>query len=119
MSAAEGIKAAGMKNDTLKAQLEPYFEQGLELWLESGALRFKAPKELLTKPLMSLLKANKADILAWLQTETESEVQSSAELIDEYPLAYTQGAIWMLYRFAPNSPAYNTTFACVLASQVN
>ena len=119
MSAAEGVKAADTKNDALKAQLEPYFDQGLELWLESGALRFKAPKELLSKPLMSLLKANKADILAWLQTESESEPQIAAELIDEYPLAYTQGAIWMLYKFAPNSPAYNTTFACVLAAQVN
>ncbi|HVL01670.1 MAG TPA: condensation domain-containing protein, partial [Dongiaceae bacterium] len=97
--------------------LQPHFEQGLELWLENGMLRFKAPKEVLTPALMSLLKQNKEAILTWLQSEQNKSAEPT--IVDEYPLAYTQGAIWMLYRFAPNSPAYNTTFACVLNGAVN
>lgn len=97
-------------------QLQPHFERGLELWLENGLLRFKAPKETLTPELMALLKQNKPAILAWLTAEQPAV---AAQVVDEYPLAFTQGAIWMLYRFAPHSPAYNTTFACVLGEAVN
>jgi len=104
----------------VKQLLQPHLDKGLELWLEGDALRFKAPKELMTQDLVAILKANKPDILAWLQDEaSQSQVVQQAELIDEYPLAFTQGAIWMLYKFAPNSPAYNTTFACTLAMDVD
>ena len=98
--------------------LQPHFEQGLELWLEGEMLRFKAPKEILTPALMGLLKQNKEAILAWLKAEQQHQ-NIAPRIVDEYPLAFTQGAIWMLYRFAPNSPAYNTTFACVLNGAVN
>ncbi len=97
--------------------LQPHLAQGLELWLEGEMLRFKAPKEILTPALMTLLKQNKEAILAWLRAERQQ--QDASRVVDEYPLAYTQGAIWMLYRFAPHSPAYNTTFACVLNGAIN
>ena len=32
----------------VKQILQPHLDQGLELWLEGEALRFKAPKELMT-----------------------------------------------------------------------
>ncbi len=102
----------------VKALLQPHLEKGLELWMEGDALRFKAPKEMLTKDLMGVLKANKQGIIDWLQSENASEEPAQATMVDEYPLAYTQGAIWMLYKFAPASPAYNTTFACTLSQRV-
>ena len=103
----------------VKHILQPHLDQGLELWLEGDALRFKAPKELMTQDLVAVLKANKPDILKWLKAEADAEqVPRAVELVDEYPLAFTQGAIWMLYKFAPNSPAYNTTFACTLAAGI-
>lgn len=104
----------------VKQLLQPHLDGGLELWLEGEALRFKAPKELMTPDLVAILKANKSDILQWLQAEAAQSAESQQpELVDEYPLAYTQGAIWMLYKFAPNSPAYNTTFACTLATNMD
>lgn len=103
----------------VKQILQPHLDQGLELWLEGEALRFKAPKELMTQELVAVLKANKPGILAWLKAEAAAEQSPrQAELVDEYPLAFTQGAIWMLYKFAPNSPAYNTTFACTLVEGI-
>lgn len=102
---------------SITVQLQPYLQQGLSLWLEGGMLRFKAPKELLTPALMGLLKQNKDAIIAWLANETTST--TPARILDEFPLAYTQSAIWMLYRFAPHSPAYNTTFACTLKGELN
>ncbi|MEZ5509412.1 MAG: condensation domain-containing protein [Gammaproteobacteria bacterium] len=98
--------------------LQPYLQQGLSLWLESGMLRFKAGKELMTPALMHLLKQNKQAIIDWLQQDTNDE-QPEPSVQDEFPLASTQGAIWMLYRFAPNSPAYNTTFACTLNGELD
>ena len=102
---------------SITVQLQPYLKQGLQLWLEGDMLRFKATKEMLTPTLMGLLKQNKEAIIAWLKSEAESEAEP--QQVDEFPLAFTQGAIWMLYRFAPNSPAYNTTFACTLKGELN
>lgn len=99
----------------LETLLQPFLDKGLELWMEGEALRFKAPKELMNKELMTVLKANKENIIQWLVRDSEVK----PELVDEYPLAYTQSAIWMLYKFAPNSPAYNTTFACTLAAGID
>lgn len=114
MTAGPAIKSS------IEVILQPHLERGLELWLEGDALRFKAPKELMTQDLVAVLKANKPDILAWLKAQAEEgESGREPELLDEYPLAYTQGAIWMLYKFAPNSPAYNTTFACTLADGID
>lgn len=98
--------------------LQPYLQQGLSLWLEGDMLRFKAGKELMTPALMNLLKQNKPAIIDWLRAES-SATDNAPTLVDEFPLASTQGAIWMLYRFAPNSPAYNTTFACTLKGELN
>lgn len=98
--------------------LQPYLQQGLSLWLESGMLRFKAGKELMTPALMNLLKQNKQAIINWLQQDV-TDVQAEPTVQDEFPLASTQGAIWMLYRFAPSSPAYNTTFACTLNGELD
>lgn len=98
--------------------LQPYLQQGLSLWLESGMLRFKAGKELMTPALMNLLKQNKQAIIDWLQQDA-ADLKAEPALQDEFPLASTQGAIWMLYRFAPNSPAYNTTFASTLNGELD
>lgn len=98
--------------------LQPYFQQGLILWLENDMLRFKASKELMTPTLMNLLKQNKQAIVDWLQQDS-TDVQDKPTVQDEYPLASTQGAIWMLYRFAPHSPAYNTTIACTLKGELD
>ena len=107
-------------HESLQETLQPFFDAGLELWLDAGALRFKGPKELLNKELMGLLKANKEQIIEWLKQQEGAETAPVApQIIDEFPLAYTQGAIWMLYKFAPNSPAYNTTFACILDDAIN
>ena len=100
--------------------LQPQIDQGLQLWLEGDALRFKAPQDLMTADLMQVLKANKEHIREWLKAQANDYVNNETDLtqstlsqkkvVDEFPLASTQGAIWMLYRLAPNSPAYNTAF---------
>ncbi len=109
----------------LHRQLQPHMERGLQLWLEDDALRFKAPRELMTQDLVQLLKQNKEGIRRWLQggeagaeagaeVSAETDTATSRQPADSYPLASTQAAIWMLYRLAPHSPAYNTTFAATL-----
>ncbi|MCG8316876.1 MAG: condensation domain-containing protein, partial [Pseudomonadales bacterium] len=100
--------------------LQPQIDQGLQLWLEGDALRFKAPQDLMTADLMQVLKANKEHIREWLKAQANDHANNETDLtqstlsqkkvVDEFPLASTQGAIWMLYRLAPNSPAYNTAF---------
>jgi len=121
----------------LERFLEPHYENGLELWLDQGQLRFKGPKEILKKELITALKKHKLDIILMLQeaatesgTEIESAVAASIDvktsvgercnIVDaEYPLSMSQSAIWMLYQFVPNSPVYNTTFCARLHESVD
>lgn len=112
--------------ESVKQKLQPHLDNGLDLWLEGEALRFKAPKEMMTPDLIAILKANKPDIIDWLNHEAASSDEGAsdnasreAHIVAEYPLAYTQGAIWMLYQFAPNSPAYNTAFVCTLKEAID
>ena len=102
--------------------LQPQIDQGLQLWLEGDALRFKAPQDLMTADLMQVLKSNKESIREWLKYNADNPSEdgliasNQKQVMDEFALASTQAAIWMLYRLAPNSPAYNTAFVATTQS---
>lgn len=94
--------------------------EGLELWSENGALRFKATAKILTPALMATLKANKEAILQWLNAQALDDAGSSAPMIEEcFALSSSQSAIWMLQKFAPASPVYNTTLFLRLQRNVD
>ncbi len=91
--------------------IETHAREGLELWQEADNLRFKAPQSLLTPAFMATLKARKPAILQWLrlQQDTQNTLQTETTIDDRFELSSSQAAIWMLQKFAPSSPVYNTT----------
>ncbi len=122
--------------ENLSQFLEQQYEKGLALWLEQGQLRFKGPKSVLSKDLIQVLKNHKPAIMAMLaeedcltisdvaiasasSVEPNEAVKRTHKVASEYPLSMSQAAIWMLYRFAPDSPAYNTTFCAKLGAKAN
>lgn len=100
-------------NEIVEVQsfIETYAREGLELWQEAGNLRFKAPQSLLTPAFMAHLKARKPAILQWLnlQQDTQNTINTEKTIEANFGLSSSQAAIWMLQKFAPSSPVYNTT----------
>ena len=94
-------------------------EQGVKLWTESGELRLKAPKGVLTPELRDELVARKQEILAVLASAAKpapasaSAGLSPSDPIDrvsrdgDLPLSFMQQRLWFLARLDPELCAYN------------
>ncbi len=78
-------------------------EQGIELWVESGQLRFRAPKRALGSGSLDELRLRKPEVLAALR---------------EPQLSHRQRALWFIQRSAPQSCAYNLIFAARLRPEL-
>ena len=85
--------------------------QGVELWVESGKLRYRGKKEALTPQVFDQIKQYKPDIVNLLTEKRESTAP--------YPLSLGQQALWFLYRLAPESVAYNMTYAVSLKAHTD
>lgn len=78
-------------------------------------------------PITRLLEdASLSDLATTLLVQLESPASSTSILHapsvrtgDEYPLSYTQRALWLLHQLAPESAAYNIAFAARIGSQVD
>jgi non-ribosomal peptide synthetase component F/thioesterase domain-containing protein/acyl carrier protein len=70
-------------------------------WLDGGKLRYRAPKEAVSEPLLLRLKEAKGDIVRALA--------ETPEAFDVAPLSYGQRALWFVWALAPESSAYNLT----------
>ncbi len=56
------------------------------------------------------------------QTDSKQNVTSKQEETlptDVYPLSYGQKALWFLWKLEPKSSAYNLTYTCRIASEIN
>ncbi len=86
--------------------------RGIELWLEGGRLRFRAPQGAMTPDLRDRLAQDKERVIAHLEAAASGSRTS-------LPLSYNQQALWFLHRAAPRSPAYNVGVALRVRSAVN
>ncbi|MBK8183201.1 MAG: amino acid adenylation domain-containing protein [Candidatus Competibacteraceae bacterium] len=86
-------------------------ERGVEVWADTGALRFSAPKGAMTAELKQQLTDRKAELLAFLG-KLRSE-QAAADAIPrvegeaEPALSFAQQRLWLLEQFGTGEPAYN------------
>jgi non-ribosomal peptide synthetase component F/thioesterase domain-containing protein/acyl carrier protein len=103
------IETETMSLDTLLSELR---HRNVSLWLEGDRLRYRAAKDSLTPELLAQMKAQKPEIIAFLQGVATS---SSSQLppivpIDRQgpvPLSFAQQRFWFLHQFEPNSSSNN------------
>ncbi len=100
-------------------------QRNVRLWLEGESLKYKAPKGALTPELLADVKAQKADIIAFLksvQTSVNTSRPPLAPVSDKiayFPLSLAQQRLWALYQLDPDSGAYNMPMAYRLVGSVN
>lgn len=99
-----------MNLDQLQQQLQ---EQGVQLWVDGGLLRFRAPGNRLQPALLAALQKHKKDLIQRLQPQADS----APAIVG--PLTVNQQALWFLHQSAPHSPAYNVASTARIRSEVN
>jgi amino acid adenylation domain-containing protein len=87
--------------------LEDLRKKNIELWVENGNIRFRAPESAVTPSIKELIKTNKAEIISRLSTSSNT------------PLSYNQKALFSLYQLYPESIAYNISYAARLNPQAD
>jgi len=75
----------------------------ISVWLESGQLGYRAPRDALKPQLLSTLKQYKPEIVAFLRER--AAVASGTQR--SYPLSQGQLGLWLDWQAAPQSPRYN------------
>lgn len=83
---------------------------GLDLWLEDGRLRYRAPDGVITSAQVAELKAHRTEIIALLTQDPDA--------IKAYPLSHGQRALWFIHE-SDASAAYNLAFAARIHSTVD
>ena len=78
--------------DALQSLINLCDQKEIQLWVEEDKLKFKAPEGALSPELLEHLKANKAFLIAYLQSETFKLHQKQYEKFDLTPI---QGAFLM------------------------
>jgi amino acid adenylation domain-containing protein/non-ribosomal peptide synthase protein (TIGR01720 family) len=94
---------------SLQGLMQKLGDNRVEVWLEDGKLRYRAPKQAMTEALMAELKANKQALIDYLQAQQQQP----------FALTYGQRALWFLHQTARNSAAYNVAFSARILSSVD
>ncbi|MBL4607128.1 MAG: amino acid adenylation domain-containing protein, partial [Pseudomonadales bacterium] len=87
-------------------------EAGIKLWVESGELRFRAPKGALTPELRDQVVAQKPELIKFLQQSRSGEavkqrkIQAVSRAVP-IPLSFGQERLWFLSQLEPESSAYH------------
>ncbi|MEZ4732265.1 MAG: condensation domain-containing protein [Caldilineaceae bacterium] len=90
------------RNVNLERWLQLLLQQGVELWVEEGKLRIRAPQGVLTPDLRRELTERKAELVARLQRSTQENMlplplltPAPEMLHDPFPLTDIQFAYWV------------------------
>ncbi len=85
--------------------------KGWQVWSEGERLCYDAPQEKSTALVLAQLKQHKTEILQLLR--------DLPDILNVYPFSYGQRALWFLWQLAPESHAYNVSFAARICSVVD
>jgi non-ribosomal peptide synthetase component F/thioesterase domain-containing protein/acyl carrier protein len=109
---------------TLNDLLSQLRLRGITVWLEGDRLRYRASEGAMTPELMADLKANKTEIIAFLQQASTASHSSRPLLVaikrnGTAPLSFAQQRFWLLNQFEPNSSVNNMPVVLHLKGQLN
>ncbi|MHC5597801.1 MAG: non-ribosomal peptide synthetase [Nostoc sp.] len=96
---------------------------GCRIWAEDDKLRLRTTKNALTSELKQEIQANKADILAFLNSVKATTVMAEEipTLPDDAPkpLSFAQQRLWLLAQLQGSSASYNMPIALQLDGNLN
>ena len=83
-------------NEKITELLERCRSNGMKIWTEGGKLRYKSGEEFLKSGILSELKENKAEIIAYLENERKepSMVTDPEGRFQPFLLSDVQSAFW-------------------------
>ena len=90
---------------------------GVKLWLQEGELKFRAPKGALTQGHKEQIKANKTELIEFLQgTKSGAAVDIIRPVDRSSPIAlsYAQQRLWFLDQLSPADICYNIPLQLLL-----
>ncbi|MEH1827041.1 MAG: amino acid adenylation domain-containing protein [Nostoc sp.] len=91
--------------------LENLSAKNVELWVDGDKLRYRSPENSLTPELLGEIQQSEPEIIRILSQSSDRSAS--------YPLSHGQKALWFLYQLAPNSTAYNATYAAKLVTNLD
>lgn len=93
----------------------------VRVWADGGRLRYDAPQGALTEAIIADLRVHKGAILEHLRVADASACGPfrSAERHGPALLSFAQERMWLLWKLAPNSPAYNVPFVIKLTGRLD
>jgi hypothetical protein len=84
-------------------------QQGIQLFLEDGRLRYRTVSEALSEELLAQIRERRAELIAHLQDQ--SSALEPSEPTGAYALSPGQEALWFVYELDRSSLAYNIVCA--------
>jgi aspartate racemase len=99
-------------------------QRDVQLWLEGDRLRYRAAKDSLTPEVLTQLKAQKAEIIAFLQqvsavTNSQLPPVVPVERKNNLPLSFAQQRLWFLHQFEPDSSSNNMPVVVRFTGKLN
>ncbi|AOX00476.1 hypothetical protein BJP34_14340 [Moorena producens PAL-8-15-08-1] len=85
--------------------------QGWQLWSNGEKIGYRAPNKESSQLVLFQIKQHKTEILQLLNTQPD--------IMQVYPLSYSQQAMWFLWQLAPDSCVYNISLTLRICSLVN
>ena len=90
---------------------------GVKLWVEGDALKFSAPRGVITDALKERLRARKTEIRDFLRKAARPEGVGASDAIPRaprdgaMPLSFSQERLWFLQQLDPDDTSYNVLLA--------
>ncbi len=92
----------------------------VQLYVEQGNLKCKAPKDALSEELKFQLKSRKAELIEALSESGQQSVSiMPGQRTEPLPLSYAQQRLWFLDRLEPDSSLYNMPYTFSLTGHLN